>query len=296
MSYGGQNMVEPLRRVLVRPPDAAFGEADPQRWHYAGVPDLAAARQEHDVVVAILRQAGATVHVHDEPLEDHADAIFVHDPVLVTDGGAILLRMGKVLRRGEEEAMARVLGRLDVPVRARLTAPAVAEGGDLMWVDGRTLAVGQGYRTDAEGLRQLRRVLEPDGIECVPVPLPVFSGPDACLHLMSLISMIDHDLAVAHVPLLPVPFREMLRDRGIDLVPVPEAELATQGPNVLALAPRSCLMLEDNPATRAGLEAAGCTVRTYRGRELSLKAEGGATCLTRPLWRSPQAAVPGEAG
>lgn len=287
MRYGGQNMVEPLREVVVRAPDDAFAAADPARWHYAGRPDAAAARAEHDELVVLLREAGATVHVHDEPLEDRADALFVHDPAIVTDGGAVLLRMGKQLRRGEEEALGRTLERLGVPIRARLRAPAVAEGGDLLWVDERTLAVGQGFRTDARGLAQLRDILAPDGIECVPVPLPVFSGADACLHLMSLISMLDHDLAVAYEPLLPVPFWRLLRERGVEIVPVPEAELATQGPNVLALAPRSCLMLEANPVTRGRLEDAGCTVRTYRGRELSLKAEGGATCLTRPVLRAP---------
>ena len=153
-----------------------------------------------------------------------------------------------------------------------------------MWIDHATLAVGQGFRTNAEGLRQLQRLLGPQ-VECIAVPLPLHGGVDACLHLMSLVSMVDDDLAVAFEPLLPVPFWQLLRDRGVEIVPVPEAEVPTQAPNVLAIAPRQCLMLEGNPVVRSLLEAAGCQVLTYRGDEISLKGEGGATCLTRPVWR-----------
>jgi N-dimethylarginine dimethylaminohydrolase len=279
-------MHETLRSVLVRPPDAAFGNADPARWHYTARPDLAAALDEHAALVEILHRSGAEVVAHDQPLPDHADALFVHDPVLVTDAGAIILRMGKGLRRGEEEAMAATLATLGVPILARLREPALAEGGDLLWLDRRTLAAGLGYRTNAEGLRQLAAALEPAGVTVVPVPLPHGGGQEACLHLMSLISVLDRDLAVVYLPLLPVPFVQLLGERGVRLVEVPESEFPSMGPNVLALGPRRCLALRGNPITRDRLEAAGCEVHTYRGDELSLKAEGGPTCLTRPIWRS----------
>ena len=284
--FGGQSMFRPLRRVLVRRPGAAFAAADPERWHYAGRPDLDAARREHDALTAILRRAGAEVIHHEAaPAGESADAIYVFDPALVTDGGAVILRMGKDLRRGEEEAMARRLAGLAVPILSTLEGAARAEGGDLLWVDERTLAVGQGFRTNAEGLHQLRAALEPLGIELIPVELPYFRGPRACLHLLSLVSIVDRDLAVVYPPLLPVSFWRLLRHRGFRLVEVPEGELATMGPNVLALGPRRCLMLEGNPITRERLEAAGCRVETYRGCEISLKAEGGPTCLTRPILR-----------
>ncbi|HEX7185438.1 MAG TPA: arginine deiminase family protein [Thermoanaerobaculia bacterium] len=284
--YGGQNMTEPLRRVLVKRPDEAFAVDDPARWHYASRPDLEEARREHDALVEILTGAGAEVVDHPEPQPDRADAIFVFDPAIVTDRGAIILRMGKELRRGEEEAMARRLQRIGVPVLARLDGEATAEGGDLLWLDSRTLAVGQGFRTNAEGLRQLREALSGLGVQALPVELPYFTGPEACLHLLSLISLVDRDLAVVYPPLLPVPFWKTLQDRGFRLVEVPEEEFPTMGPNVLALAPGRCLMLEGNPITRQRLERAGCEVLTYRGREISLKAEGGPTCLTRPIWRA----------
>lgn len=283
-AYGAQSMVAPLRRVLVRAPDASFGDADPVRWHYTARPDLARARAEHAALIALLRAEGAEVLLHDTPLPDHADAIFVHDPVLVTDRGTIVLRMGKPVRRGEEDALAAALERHGVPVLARLTGDARAEGGDCLWLAPDLLAVGLGFRTNAEGLGQIAAALGP-AVRVVPVPLPYDQGPEACLHLMSLISLLADDLAIVHRPLLPVPFWELLQARGVRGVDVPEAEYARMGTNVLALAPRRCLMLEGNPGTRARLEAAGCTVLEYRGEELSRKAEGGPTCLTRPVRR-----------
>jgi dimethylargininase len=284
--YGAQSMVEKLRRVLVRRPDAAFGGADPARWHYTSQPDLEAARTEHDALTAALRGAGCEVLYHEAPLSDHADALFTHDPAIVTDAGAVILRMGKVLRRGEETAMAASFEALGVPVLAALEGDATAEGGDLLWLDHDTLAVGRGYRTNAEGFRQLTAALRPIGVETVEVQLPHGDGPESCLHLMSFLSMLDHDLAVVFPPLVPVPLMELLAERGITLVEVPAEEYPTMGPNVLALAPRRCLALEGNPVTKRRMEAAGCEVLTYRGRELSLKAEGGPTCLTRPILRA----------
>ena len=284
--YGSQSMSDPLQTVLVRRPDGAFAVADPERWGYAARPNLTAARKEHDSFVDLLRQSKIDVQYHEAPQAGRADAIFVHDPAIVTDEGAIILRMGKELRKGEEEAIAETFEKLNVPILAALRGKATAEGGDLLWVNHDTLAVGQGFRTNAEGLRQLRAVLETLDVETESVQLPYFHGPDACLHLMSLLSILDDDLAVVYPRLLPVPFWNALRERGFEFVEVPDAEFETMAPNVLAVGPRDCIMLEGNPITKAGLEDAGCRVRTYRGREISLKAEGGATCLTRPILRS----------
>jgi dimethylargininase len=291
--YGAQSMVAPLRRVIVRRPDAAFGEADPVAWHYTARPHLAEAQAEHDALVATLREHGAEVIYadgsQDEAQPQHqpgrADAIFVHDPAIVTAAGAVLLRMGKPLREGEEQALGATFVRLGVPILGRLEGAARAEGGDLLWLDERTLAAGVGFRTNPEGVRQLQAILAPLGVTVLPVELPWYQGPDACLHLMSLISLVADDLAVAYQPLMAVPFVQELGRRGIRLVEVPENEFLTMGTNVLALAPGELLMLAGNPITRERLLAAGCEVQTYVGREISLKAEGGATCLTRPLLR-----------
>jgi len=280
-------MIEPLRRVLVKRPGPAFAVESPERWNYTASPDLEAAGREHDSLVRILLDSGAEVLPHEEPQPERADAIFVFDPALVTDRGAVILRMGKELRRGEEAAMARRFAELEIPILYTLQGEALAEGGDLLWIDRHTLAAGSGFRTNAEGIRQLGHALRAQGVEVLTVELPYFQGPACCLHLLSLISIVDEQLAVIYPRLLSTPFWKALRERGFRFVEVPDEEFPTMGPNVLALAPGRCLMLEGNPVTRKRLEAAGCEVLTYRGDEISLKAEGGATCLTRPLLRRP---------
>lgn len=285
-TYGGQSMTGPLRRVLVRRPDATYAVEDPERWNYAGPPDLDAAQREHDALVAALEDAGAEIVDHPVPQPDRADAIYVCDPVLMTDAGAVVLQMGKELRRGEETALAARLEELGVPVAFRLEGAATAEGGDLMWLDETTLVAGRGFRTNEQGIEQLRAGLATHGVTVLAFDLPYFNGPRACLHLGTFVSLVARGLAVIYPPLAPVGFWQLLRERGVELLEVPEEELPTMGPNVLALAPRRCLMLEGNPVIRRRLEAAGCEVMTYRGREISLKAEGGPTCLTRPILRA----------
>ena len=284
-TYGSQSMIAPLRRVLVKRPDQAFAVADPVAWHYTGRPDVALAQQEHEALVSLLLQGGCEVLYHEEPQPSHADALFTFDPALVTDQGAILLSMSKPQRRGEEAAMARRLAALQIPILYTLHDDARAEGGDLLWLDHDTLAVGQGFRPNAEGLRQLQEALTPLGVTVIPVDLPYFTGPEACLHLLSLISLVDEDLAVVYPPLLVVPFWQELQRRGFRLIEAPAEEFLTMGSNVLALAPGQCILLEGNPITQRRLQDAGCQVTTYRGQEISLKAEGGPTCLTRPLLR-----------
>ena len=286
-TYGAQSMIAPLKRVLVRRPDAAFGNADPVQWHYTEPINLAEAHHEHDALVAMLKQAGAEVIYHDVPLPNHADAIFVFDPALITNAGAILLSMGKPLRRGEEAAQRELFERLGIPIYKTLSGEARAEAGDMLWIDESTLAVGQGFRTNAEAVRQLREALQPIGITVLAYDLPYFTGPEACLHLLSLISIVDEKLAVVYLPLMPTALYQELVQRNFKFVEAPENEFVkTQATNVLATQPGECIMLQGNPITQQRLVDAGCEVQTYRGYELSFKAEGGATCLTRPLWRS----------
>jgi dimethylargininase len=280
--YGAQGMVGRLRRVVMRRPGQAMAAADPAAWHYTQAIDVAEARSAHDAFADALRAWDVEVVYHEEPLPDHSDSVFVFDPVLVTDHGTVVLSMGKERRRGEEEPLARVLQECGVPVLGRLEGDARAEGGDMLWLDHDTLAVGRGFRTNAEGVRQLRALLGSRGVTVLD------TGPEACLHLLSLISPVDMDLAVAYPPLMPTALWVELRRRGMRLLEVPEREFGrTQGTNVLAVAPRKCVLLEENPVTKRLLEKAGCEVVTFPGAPLSLKAEGGPTCLTRPVWRDP---------
>ena len=273
-----------LRRVYVRPPDTrslasweAFG------WHHA--PDPRSIGREHLAFREQLADAGAEVITGATPVPGDPDAIYAYDPVLVLDDGAIMLRPGKVKRRSEPRAVARDLEASGVPVLAALEPPATAEGGDLVFLDDVTLLVGVGYRTNAAGAEQLASLLEPRGITVHRFDLPFHRGPDACLHLMSFLSPLDADLVVAYLPMMPVRLAQLLEQRGIRTVEVPDEEFPTMGPNVLAMAPRIALALDGNPQTRGRLEAVGVDVRVYRGAHVSLNGDGGPTCLTRPLAR-----------
>jgi N-dimethylarginine dimethylaminohydrolase len=199
----------------------------------------------------------------------------------VTDAGAALLRPGKEERLPEVDAIATDLGGAGVPIAGRLAEPAIAEGGDLFWLEPGVLCAGRGYRTSSDGLRQLEQLLE---VEVIAFDLPHLHGPASCLHLLSLLSPLADDLAVAYPPLLPARLVRLLHERGIGVVEVPDDELETLGPNVLALAPRVALLPEHNAGTRRRLEAAGVEVFVYRAEELS-KGDGGPTCLTLPLLR-----------
>jgi N-dimethylarginine dimethylaminohydrolase len=283
--YGAQSMIAPLRKVMVRRPDSSFVVGDPSRWHYSGQPELAVAQEEHDALVSLLRSYGADVVYHDACLPDMADSIYVFDPAIITDEGAVVLRMGKELRRGEEDAMERKLLTLGVPILGRLHGAARAEGGDLLWLDEHTLIAGVSFRTNLEGVKQLNQILRPLDVEVISVDLPYWRGPEVCLHLLSLISLVTDNLAVIHSTLLPVRCCTELQRRGFSWVEVPEEEFLTMGPNILALEPGRCLVLEGNPITKERLEQAGCRVLTYKGDEISHRAEGGPTCLTRPIWR-----------
>jgi dimethylargininase len=283
--FGGHNMYGRLKRVIVRRPNNSFCTGEPEKWNYTSSPDLASAQNEHDALVAILEQNDTEIIYHDNELTGLADSIYVFDPILMTNNGAIILKMGKDLRRGEEEGMREIIQQSGIPVLGKLTGDAMAEGGDLLWIDSYTLAAGVGFRTNKSGIEQIQNLLKPQNVNIIPVELPYFNGAQACLHLLSLISIVNNKLAVIYPKLLSVPFWQYLSDIGFQFIEVPEEEFLTMGPNVLALKPGVCLMLQGNPVTKQRLETAGCQVYTYQGHEISLKAEGGPTCLTQPVLR-----------
>ncbi|MGZ4148018.1 MAG: dimethylarginine dimethylaminohydrolase family protein [Actinomycetota bacterium] len=279
---GGQDNVGALKRVLVRAPQPS----DHLFWREYGwraEPDPARAAAEHEALRAELELAGCEVVVGATPLEGNPDAIYAYDPALLTDRGAILLRPGKPGRRREPAALGRDLEDAGVPIAGRLEEPATAEGGDLFWLDEGTLIAGRSYRTNDAGIDGIRALL-PE-VDVIAFDLPHLRGAAECLHLLSLLSPLDADLVVAFPPLMPIRLTQLLRDRGVQLVEVPEEEFDTMGPNVLALGPRVALALEGNVETRRRMESAGVDVRTYRGDEISRKGDGGPTCLTRPLVR-----------
>jgi len=289
-TVGGQSEVGKLRRVAVKHARDAFGDAAAveRQWRdlrYLARPDVTAATPEYERFLALLEAAGVeTLHL---PFDDTVglDSLYPRDASIVCNRGVILCNMGKPQRRTEpavQEAAFRAAG---IPIRGRITGDGTVEGGDVCWIDERTLAVGRGYRTNEAGIRQLRDLVRDCVDEVIVVPLPHWHGPEDVFHLMSIVSPIDRDLFLVYAPLMPVPFREALTSRRIALVEVPDAEFDTLGCNVLAVAPRDVLMIAGNPETRARLERAGVTVREFAGREICLKGGGGPTCLTRPLMR-----------
>jgi N-dimethylarginine dimethylaminohydrolase len=288
-----QSEVGRLSQVVLKHPRDAFVDdrtiaAQWRALRFTEPPDLTRAVDEFDRLLDVLRAVGAEVHLLPPDARTTLDSIYVRDAAVVCDRGVVLCRMGKPERSGEpgaqEEALGRMVG-LDLPVLGQIEPPGRLEGGDVLWLDERTFVAGRGYRTNDEGIRKMRALLGDAIDELIVVPLPHWRGKNDVMHLMSLISPVDRDLAVVYSPLLPVPFRERLLERGTTLVEVPDEEFDTMGTNVLALAPRRCLMLAGNPRTRTALERAGAEVTEYEGREISVKGAGGPTCLTRPLRR-----------
>jgi len=291
--FGCQNMVDPIIRVLIKHPKDAYqnqakvNEQSPQ-LHYFGIPDYEKALSDYEKLVAFLESFD--VEVHFLPADDSTslDSVYTHDPCVVSNRGIILCTMGKDARVPEPKAMEGYFESIDVPVLGRIESPGTLEGGDVVWIDEKTVAVGEGYRSNAEGIRQFKKLLGNHVDEVISVPLPHWTGSGDCLHLMSNISPIDHDLYLVYSRLLPVPFRQYLLDRQIKLIEVPDEEYDSMGCNVLAVAPRKVIMIEGNPITQKRLENEGVDVHTYDGTEISIKGAGGPTCLTRPFLRSNQ--------
>jgi N-dimethylarginine dimethylaminohydrolase len=275
-------MVSPLREVLVRTPTTTGRFVEDGGWRE---PDRAALLDEHRRFVDLLRRLGSTVHVAD-PVDGLVDAVYMHDPLIMTPHGAIVLRMAKPIRAPEPAHARRDLERLGVPVLGELTAPALADGGDKVWLDARTLLVGHGYRTNATAIAQIRALLAPHGVDVLAFDLPHFRGPAEVLHLMSVLSPVAPDLAVVYEPLAPVRLLELLRERGISWLRVGDTEVLTQGANILAVAPRVVVLAAGNPEIESRLRAAGVEVHLFDGANLAVKGDGGPTCLTAPLLRS----------
>jgi dimethylargininase len=278
--FGVRSMSAPLRRVLVRRP-ALSGDFAGADWR---IPDPALLLRQHEQFCDLLAGLGCEVTVA-EAAGALVDATYVRDPGLVTARGAILFQMAKPARQAEPGLLGTALRAAGVPVLTRLTGQARADGGDFIWLDRRTLLAGHSFRTNVAARAQLSITLAAQDVTLEHVDLPYDRGPGHVLHLMSIISPVADDLAVVYLPLAPVPLAETLAERGIKIVQVPAEEYGTMACNVLAVRPRVVVMLDGNPRTRAALEAEGCEVHVYDGSEISLKGDGGPTCLTAPIWR-----------
>jgi N-dimethylarginine dimethylaminohydrolase len=279
-----------LTSVYIKTARAAFESDDvlENQWNelnYLSKPDFSLALEEYENFESIFIKKNIEVHHFSSNKNVKMDSIYCRDASIATDFGVIICNMGKEGRIHEPKAQLEVYQKENITVLGTINSPGTLEGGDVAWLDEKTLAVGNTYRTNDEGINQLKNLLEPKGVQVIVADLPHYKGQEDVFHLMSILSPVAKDLAVVYSPLMPIRFRNELLKRGFNLIEVPEEEFDSMGCNVLAISPRNCVMVDGNPKTKKLLETAGCKVTTYSGKEISVKGGGGPTCLTRPLAR-----------
>jgi len=281
-------MAAPLKRVLVCSPEAAGWGRPDRPWRELGYfhqPKGELAGNQHARLVEVLESAGAEVCLLDADESLGLDAVYAHDASFPTDGGMILMHPGKAARRGEPSRQELFFESQGVPILGRIEPPGLTEGGDIVWLDSGTILIGEGYRTNAEGIEQLRKLVSAMGVEVRKAPLPHGPGPAACLHLMSLMSVLDEREILVDLPWLAVETVRDLEKRGLHLIPIESSERDGMACNVLALGNRKLLAIEENEKTNARLAAQGFELLTFEGSEISANGSGGPTCLTRPFLR-----------
>ncbi len=289
-NFNGHSMTGELLRVMVCPPvNAGWGnERKVEKWGELGfrrAPDCVTAQQQHEFFCRLLREAGAEVVSLPSAESLTLDAVYAHDASLTTDYGLMLMNPGKKNRIAEAQAHANFCGELGIPVLGEIGLPGTSESGDVVWLDSRTLLVGEGYRTNKAGIEQMRSLLSAKKVEVLSAPLPYGSGPSACLHLMSLMSMLDEQTILVDLPWLAVETVELLKARGFNLIEIEYSERDTLACNVLALGEKRLIAIEVNAKTNQCIREAGFDVRTFPGSEICINGAGGPTCLTRPLLR-----------
>ena len=280
----------PIDTVYIKPASNAFINTSNIESQWEGLnflsrPNFDKALKEYSDFEQILASNSSSIFSFPKNERLSLDALYCRDASIATDHGMILCRMGKAARKGEPESQKEDFEKNGIPILGSIETPGTLEGGDVAWLDEKTLAVGHTYRTNEDGIKQLKEFLEPRGIEILVAELPNYKGANDVFHLMSILSPVDKDLAVVYSPLMPIKFRNELLNRGFELIEVPDEEFDSMGCNVLALAPRKCLMVSGNPITKDRLKSAGCAVFEYLGDEISVKGGGGPTCLTRPISR-----------
>ena len=290
MKYGCQSMVGKIESILIKKPEQAFISQEHliETWEevkYFGCPDYEKVLDEYKVFEKYITENVENVYYLPQDDRTGLDSIYTHDPLKITKKGAIYFPMGKVLRGREYQATREFLEGIGVPTLGEIKAPGKMEGGDVLWIDEKTVAIGRGYRTNDEGIRQFKELTKDIIDEYIIVPMPHGDGVDACLHLMSIISFVDVDKAVVYSKYMPVFFREYLIDRGIQLIEAEDDEYDYLGTNLLALEPGKVILIDGCPKIEGKLRDMGIEVMTYEGREVSYRGTGGPTCLTCPITR-----------
>ncbi len=283
-------MVDPLRMVIMKSPVTAWKDTNnvKKHWkdlHFISQPKFDKAVLQYNQLISLIESFGTEILMLPKNDETNLDSIYTHDAGIATSEGIIICNMGKEVRKNEPKALKNYLLENNIPIIGEIKDPGIIEGGDFIWINERTVAVGEGYRTNKKGIQQLRDILGNQVDDIIPVPLPHWLGPENCLHLMSNVSPIDDNLFLIYPKLLPVKFIKFLKSQNIKLIKVPDKEYESMACNVLPLAPKKCIMMAGNPITKTLLESNNVEVFTYDGSEISLKGAGGPTCLTRPIYR-----------
>ena len=286
-------MVDPIKKILLKNPKSAFINQKTineqyLKLNYLEAPNFNKAILDYENFVSLLKSFDIELHYLPEDKSTSLDSIYTHDPCVISNNGVIICNMGKKSRLPESNNIEKFFNSIQIPILGKIKTPGILEGGDVVWIDNKTIAVGEGYRTNREGIEQLRYLLSDQVETVISVPMPHWNGPQDCLHLMSNLSPIDHNLYLVYSRLLPVSFRKYLLDENIELIDVPDEEYESMGCNVLAVAPRKVIMISGNSKTKQLLEKNNVEVYTYDGTEISIKGAGGPTCLTRPFLRLSQ--------
>ena len=286
-------MVDPIKKILLKHPKSAFINQKTineqyLKLNYLEAPNFNKAILDYENFVSLLKSFDIELHYLPEDKSTSLDSIYTHDPCVISNNGVIICNMGKKSRLPESDTIEKFFNSMQIPILGKIKTPGILEGGDVVWIDNKTIAVGEGYRTNREGIEQLRYLLSDQVETVINVPIPHWNGPQDCLHLMSNLSPIDHNLYLVYSRLLPVSFRKYLLDQNIELIDVPDEEYESMGCNVLAVAPRKVIMISGNSKTKQLLEKNNVEVYTYDGTEISIKGAGGPTCLTRPFLRLSQ--------
>ena len=286
-------MVDPIKKILLKHPSNAFlNQRNINKQYlelnYLAAPNFNSAISDYEIFVDLLKSFDIEIYYLPKDKSTSLDSIYTHDPCVVSNKGVVICNMGKKARQPETDTMKKFFHSIEVPILGKIQSPGTLEGGDVVWINEKTIAVGEGYRTNNEGIEQLKLLLSDQVETVITVSIPHWNGPDDCLHLMSNLSPIDHDLYLVYSRLLPVSFIKYLLDQNIELIDVPDDEYESMGCNVLAIAPRKVIMISGNPKTKQLLENKGVEIHTYDGSEISIKGAGGPTCLTRPFLRISQ--------
>jgi N-dimethylarginine dimethylaminohydrolase len=272
----------PLRAVLLHRPGAELAMPDPDAAQLLEPVDPTRAAAEHAALAAAYRGEGVLVRAVEPAVAPTPNLMFCADLFLMTPDGAILGRPASTVRAGEERWIARRLADLGIPIVRMVRGRGTFEGADAMWLDARTVLIGVGLRTNAEGAAQVTAALGEMGVTAIQVDLPW-----GAMHLMGLLRIADRDLAIAWPGRLAVRAVEALRHRGYRVLFLPDGAAAerTTALNFVTLGPGRILMAEGYPVFERFFEKAGLACRTTPVAEIR-KAAGGIGCLTGILERA----------